>query len=250
MKNEIEVVALTQIEKKQLYQTNLNSILTGSAAWLLIAPAMYFILPNLDRDMSFITYVVVGVSLLALGSMIHGIDTAMQDLRVGTKKVFQDVIIEKKHRVTQSTTKSGNATHHDCSFSLGRQGSLSVSEAQYSQFTQSQIIQVEQLSVSGTLWNLLLVSASGEITEPINATIINKVETKFVPFDNKETVYLQKTLKQKTAWRIVYAISFVALFYGFIWAMNSFFSVGFYNYSLPALYVLYLAQYQCFTRKM
>jgi len=127
---------------------------------------------------------------------------------------------------------------------------LSVSEAQYSQFTQSQIIQVEQLSVSGTLWNLLLVSASGEITEPINATIISKVETKFVPFDNKETVYLQKTLKQKTAWRIVYAISFVALFYGFIWAMNSFFSVGFYNYSLPALYVLYLAQYQCFTRKM
>jgi hypothetical protein len=224
MKHLDDIVPLTAEEMQTLRAKTSSSIKWTAIIFPALAVLGYLILKDLDRDMRFITYFVVAFYFIIIIISIYGIYASLQDARVGTKTIYQDVIIEKKHTITHSSSGTGNSrtttTNHYYSFLLKERKPLSVSEARYNAFKQEDTIQVETLTYSKSLWQIYLVTATQELLLPTNLpTHTQAVETAYQPFEASEIQFLQNTKQRKILWRVLYMIpqaSFIFILISFV----------------------------------
>jgi hypothetical protein len=116
-----------------------------------------------------------------------------------------------------------------------------VDEKQYRQFRQGQLIQVEKLTYSKTLWNISLIADSTEVlptnaetpTEPLPAPF-------FAPLQDHEIAYLRQVLNTKITWSLVYVLPYSFLFYLVVMVINIL--LGFFQYNPDAwLYTAVIA---------
>lgn len=207
----MQTVPLTPEEKQKLQNLTFKGSFVALAILVFVGFVAYFIISTLDRDMFFIAYfiwAVLGFILFAIGYQAYN---TWQDLRIGTKKVFQTHIADKQHTITQSTSGTGNnrttTTHHYYYFELENYPRLTVSEAQYELFKQGQHIQVEKLSYSDTLWDILLITDSGEILPAQTLKKIHQphntpIQTEWLPLEANEIAFLNRKQKINIFWAI------------------------------------------------
>lgn len=242
----MQIIPLSPEEKQKLRNENVTGTIIAGIAFPVIGGFAFLILSTLDRDMFFIAYIVGFVFLLVFGMVAYQFYRSWQDLKVGTKNVSESKILDKKHEITHSSSGTGNnrttTTNHYYSFVLENEETLRVSEQQYQQFRQGQLIQIEKLTYSKTLWDLRLLKDSAEVLP----TTETKTETKplpasfITPLQDYEITYLRQKLNAKITWSLVYVLPYAFLFYLMVMVVNIL--LGFFHHNPDAwLYTAVIA---------
>ncbi len=190
----MQTIPLTPKDRKKLVSESIKGNIIVLLVLSFFGIIAHFITSALDKDAFFVAYIIWSFLGFIGLVLVYQTYNTWRDLQVGTKKLFETLILDKEHSITHSTSGTGNSrtttTHHHYYFVLEHQPQLTVSEKQYDAFRQGQRIQVEKLSYSGTLWDIIALDHAQE-TLPAS----EHIQTEIVPLEENEKVYLQKMTK-------------------------------------------------------
>jgi hypothetical protein len=104
---------------------------------------------------------------------------------------------------------------------LENEETLRVSEQQYQQFRQGQLIQIEKLTYSKTLWDLRLLKDSTEALPTTAETPKEPLPAPFItPLQDYEITYLRQKMNAKIMWSLFYVLPYAFLFYLMVMVVN------------------------------
>jgi hypothetical protein len=224
-----QTVALSEEEKNRLRQDNLKGVLIATLILGVIATIASLVVMAIEREFFFIVYIIGIIFLLIVWAIIYQYYLSMRDLKTGTKQIYQDRITDKRHEIVHSSSGSGNnrtsTTHHYYYFTLEQQGTIKVTEKYYQTFRQGQTIQVEHLTYSKTLWNILLIN--DDASSDALPTPTFQIET--ASLEPTEIANLQKKKNSRIRWSLfkilpysipLYFIVIMMSSYGRVWAVD------------------------------